>query len=100
MAAYDTVTAAVKGLQARGYTDEIDLAHNCLVCKGRRVEIDPADFHIDEFHRFEGDTDPGDECIVYAISAPEYGIKGILVNAYGPDAQPLAQELVAKLATH
>jgi hypothetical protein len=37
---------------------------------------------------------------VYAISSRDHGIKGILVNAYGPDASVLNQELVRKLATH
>lgn len=99
-AQYDTVTAAVSGLQARGYTDDLSLADHCVVCDGKRTELQPEDFQIDEFHRFEGDTDPADECIVYAISAPGKGIKGILVNGFGTSASPLTQEMVSKLATH
>ncbi|MBL7984140.1 MAG: phosphoribosylpyrophosphate synthetase, partial [Flavobacteriales bacterium] len=55
---------------------------------------------IDEFHRFEGNSDPEDRSIVYAISSARHQLKGILVNAYGPDASPLNQAMVAKLATH
>lgn len=100
MAAYSTLSEAVNALQARGYTEDLSLMDQCIVCHGRRTELHPDDFHIDEFHRFEGDTDPADESIVYAISAPGHGIKGVLVNAFGIYASALTQEMVAKLATH
>jgi len=45
-------------------------------------------------------NDPDDQSIVYAISSKDHGIKGILVNAYGPDASSFTQEMVRKLGTH
>lgn len=97
---YDTLSAAVNDLQERGYTDDLSLAEDRVVCNGRSTSLHPDDFHIDEFHRFEGETDPADESIVYAISSEKHGVKGILVNAFGPRANSLTQEMVAKLATH
>lgn len=99
-AVYDTVSAAVNDLQRRGYTDELSLQDHCIVCDGRKTELHPEDFQIDEFHRFEGNTDPADESIVYAISSLTGGIKGVLVNAFGTYASSLTQQMVAKLATH
>lgn len=98
--AYATVSEAVNDLQRRGYTDELSLREHCVVCDGKKTELRPEDFHIDEFHRFEGDTDPADESIVYAISSSRHGIKGVLVNGFGPSASSLTQEMVAKLAMH
>lgn len=100
MPAYNTLSEAVNDLQKRGYTDDLQLAGNCVVCGVRGVSLDPGDFHIDEFHRFEGNSDPEDQSIVYAISSAKHGVKGVLVNAYGMDAQPMTQAMVAKLATH
>ena len=100
MAAYSTLSEAVNDLQVRGYTDELSLADNCVICDGKRTELHPEDFHIDEFHRFEGNSDPEDQSIVYAISSKHHDVKGILVNAYGMDASPMTQNMVAKLATH
>ena len=97
---YDTVPAAVNDLQKRGYTDELTLKEHCVVCDGKKTELHPEDFQIDEFHRFEGDSDPADESIVYAISSAKHGIKGVLVNGFGTSASSLTQEMVAKLATH
>ena len=97
---YSTLSEAVNDLQRHGYTDDLQLKDHCVFCEGRRTELHPADFHIDELHRFEGDTDPGCESIVYAISSPKHGIKGLLVNGFGPSANSLTQEMVAKLPTH
>jgi hypothetical protein len=97
---YDTLSQAVNGLQARGYVDELSLREECVVCNGSSTALHPEEFTIDEFHRFEGDTNPSDESIVYAIRSEKHGVKGILVNAYGPDASALNQAMVAKLATH
>lgn len=97
---YSTLSDAVDDLQRRGYTDDLQLAGHCVVCDGRGVSLDPEAFEIDEFHRFEGNSDPEDQSVVYAISSKNGGVKGILVNAYGPDASSLTQEMVRKLATH
>lgn len=45
----------------------------------------PEDVHIQNFYRFEGDSNPDDEAILYAIQTTD-GIKGTLVDAYGPSA--------------
>ncbi|QQR86147.1 MAG: phosphoribosylpyrophosphate synthetase [Flavobacteriales bacterium] len=98
--AYSTLSEAVNDFQRRGYTDDLMLAGHCVVCEPRGINLDPAEFEIDEFHRFEGNSDPEDQSVLYAISSKSRDIKGILVNAYGPDASSLTQELVRKLATH
>ncbi|MBZ0207932.1 MAG: phosphoribosylpyrophosphate synthetase [Flavobacteriales bacterium] len=98
--AYDTLSQAVNDLQARGYTDELTLHDECVICNGSNTSLHPDDFTIDEFHRFEGDSNPSDESIVYAISSGKHGVKGVLVNAFGPRAGSLNQAMVAKLATH
>lgn len=100
MPAYTTLSEAVNDLQRRGYTDDLQVDGNCLVCTVKNAALDPEQFHIDEFHRFEGNSDPEDQSIVYAISSATHQVKGLLINAYGPDASSMTQELVRKLATH
>lgn len=100
MRTYSTLSEAVTDLQRRGYTDDLALGGHCLVCDAHGISLDPAAFEIDEFHRFEGMNDPDDQSIVYAIRSKDGRIKGTLVNAYGPDASALTQEMVRKLGTH
>lgn len=94
MPAYDTVSQAISGLKERGYTTDFNLKSNCIECYGQK--LDPKDFEITEFHRFEGSSDPGDESIVYAIESRN-GIKGVLVNAFGVYSESLSDEMIRKL---
>lgn len=97
MTSYDTLSQAVTGLKERGYTVDFNLDENCLVCHGDRFNAD--DFEIVEVHRFEGDTDPADEAVVYAI-ASHNGMKGVLVSGYGISAEGMSAEMVKKLGIH
>ena len=97
---FDTVTEAVNDLQKRGYVDNISLSEDHLKWTDKNLVLNPSVFEIDEFYRFEGDTDPGDEMVVYAISAYDLGIKGVLVNAYCMYSDTVADELISKLKIH
>lgn len=93
---YETVSEAVNDLNKRGYKHDFNLGENCLVC-GEQISLSPDDFEIDEVHRFEGMTDPGDEMIVYAISGKKDDIKGVLVNAYGSYSDSESTIIMKKL---
>ena len=95
MFVYDTVSEAVNGLKKRGYTLDFNLAEHCLICHGDKFDIN--DFEITEMHRFEGNTDPSDEAVVYAIESKK-GRKGVLVNGYGVSAEAISGEMARKLS--
>ena len=97
---YDTVTEAVNGLFKRGYTYNFNLRDDCIECKTHDISLKPEDFQIDEFYRFEGESDPADETIVYAISSVKNQIKGVLVNAFGVYSDSVSNELIEKLKAH
>lgn len=48
-------------------------------------------------HRFDVDTDPGDQSVLYAISSNKYNLKGVLVNGYGIYTEPISDEMLEKL---
>lgn len=98
---YETVTEAISDLNKRGYTVNFNLSKEYLACAEHGINLRADEFNIDETYRFEGQTDPGDEMIVYAVSSDSRKAKGVLVNAYGPYADEISSELVAKLtASH
>ena len=94
MPQYDTLSEAVNGLKDRGFNLDFNLEANCIICQIDK--FDPHDFEIVEFHRFEGNSDPADESIVYAIQS-KTGLKGILVNGYGISADAMSSDMVKKL---
>jgi hypothetical protein len=97
MITYDTVSEAVNGLKKRGFTVDFNLQENCIVCHGDKFNVN--DFEIVEVHRFEGNTDPSDEAVVYAIESVR-GLNGVLVNGYGVSADAMSAEMARKLSIH
>jgi len=95
MFVYDTLSKAVNGLKERGFTTDFNLDENCLVC--HQDKFDVSDFEIVEFHRFEGDSNPSDESVVYAIESNS-GLKGVLVSGYGISAEGMSAEMAGKLS--
>jgi hypothetical protein len=99
---YDTLSQAVDDLIKRGYTTDFLMATEgeCLICRENSLELSPDDFVIDEVHRFEGMTDPGDESIVFAISSPTYKVKGLVINSFGAEFGYRSSKLVEHLKRH
>ena len=95
--AYETVSQAVNGLKERGYGLDFNLQENCIICQDKKFK--PEDFKIVEVYRFEGNSDPADEAVVYAIESST-GMRGILVNGYGISADDMSSELAKKLSIH
>lgn len=96
---YDTVSEAVNDLKSLGYTKDFSMMSepDCLICHNTSVALSPEDFEIDNYYRFEGNSDPGDAMIVYAISSTCSDIKGIVVNGYGMYTDNLSSAIVNKL---
>ncbi len=94
-----TLSEVLNKLKSEGYTIDFNLQENCLVCQGNSLEIMPDDFVVDRHFRFEGQSDPGDEAIVYAISSVKHDIKGTLVNGYGIYSDPLSDRMIKALST-
>ena len=96
MYTYDTVTEAVNDLKRRGYTIDFNVEFDRIVCRETPISLLPAEFEIVEVHRYEGNSDPDDEEVVYAIES-KHGQKGILVDAFGLYADEVSTELLEKL---
>ncbi|MFZ1617888.1 MAG: phosphoribosylpyrophosphate synthetase [Flavobacteriales bacterium] len=92
---YATLSEAMTDLQRQGYTDELTLLPEGLF--NVEMPMDPAEFKIDSYHRFEGPSDPGDLSILYAVSSEANDLKGLLVGNYDPEAQGVLQRMVKPL---
>jgi len=98
MEAYNTLSETMDALRKEGYTEDFNLKENYLDCQGGKYQIMHHEFEIDQFFRFEGETDPADESILYAVSSNKYNLKGILVNAFGIYSDSVADEMIKKLS--
>lgn len=94
----ETVTQAVEILTAKGYSSDFALDQAIVHCRACGAEHPFAKPTIRHTFRFEGVSDPGDEAIVLGIECPACRRRGIIVSAYGPDADPHLLALLDRLA--
>lgn len=74
---------------------DFNLQENSIICNEEK--FNPEDFEIVEVYRFEGDSDPADEAVVYGIESNS-GLKGVLVNGYGISADEMSSQMAKKLS--
>lgn len=95
-----TVSEALAYLASHGYVDDYRL------CPEGVVDVPTGAVHpmktavIDYSFRFEGPSDPADQAIVLGVTCPDWGRKGVLVSAYGPEADAEHGALLRALADH
>ncbi len=92
----DTLSDRMRQLHAAGWTMQLSVSDGGLRCDGCGCWTAPEDVSVDEVYRFEGDSDPGDESILFAISVP-CGHRGLLPAAYGNDQMPEVAEVASRL---
>ncbi len=91
-----TLSEVTNKLAKDGYTTEFKMNEKKFINAKTGKEYKPADLIIDKVFRFEGESNPDDMSVLYAISAND-GTKGMLIDAYGAygsyDSQALAEFL-------
>ncbi|HTF16583.1 MAG TPA: hypothetical protein VK658_00850 [Chryseolinea sp.] len=75
----EALTHAVKD----GFVEDFKFENGALTTTGKDDgRYSPGDVKISNFYRFEGDSDPDENSILYLIETND-GKKGTLVDAYG-----------------
>ncbi|MEO6252164.1 MAG: phosphoribosylpyrophosphate synthetase [Ferruginibacter sp.] len=98
MESYDTVVGALNGLKARGYTTNFNIAFDKIMCAETKACLNPNEFEIVEVHRFEGNSNPADEDVVYAVESINGEMKGVISSAFGLYADSASTEMIRKLS--
>src|SRR4051812_31091965 len=65
-----------------GYTEDFRITERGLESLRNHSNYSPHQIHVANFYRFEGESDPDDNAILYIIETND-GTKGTLVDAYG-----------------
>lgn len=96
---YGTLSETINGLKKEGYTLDFNISPEFVLCDKPDMTLSPDDFEIDKVYRFEGQSNPDDQSILYAISSAKFNLKGLLVNGYGISAVEISDALISKLNT-
>lgn len=88
-----SLQACLSKMIAEGYTDDFKATDDGLLSLRTDKMYNPEDVQIVNFFRFEGASDPDDMSILYVIETND-GIKGTLVDAFGPYASPEVNQFI------
>jgi len=94
----ENLAHAVERLTAAGYRDDFRAEPGGL----RAVETgrvhEPESLVIDEMVRFEGESDPDEEVVVFALNSASAGTRGTYVVTFGTYVDPLDALMVRRLS--
>lgn len=76
-----------------GYDDDFKISDKGLKSLKTEKVYQPDQVNIINFFRFEGQSDPNDNTIMYVIETND-GLKGTIVDAYGPYADRKLSEFM------
>ena len=92
----NTLATCVNKLVKDGYSINFKVDEQGLVAAEDGKHYKPDQVHIKNFFRFEGDSDPADNSILYAIEL-DNGEKGTLTDAYGSYNDPLIGKFIKQV---
>lgn len=75
-----SINDALHNLQKKGYTYTFIKLNQYIYCTDKKLNFKSHELTITEKFRYENKFDPSLNNVLYAIEAPEYGLKGFLVN--------------------
>jgi len=81
----NTLSACINKAVKTGFTDNFSVTPNGLRSGTTERHFRPEDVSVINFYRFEGQSDPADNAILYVIETAD-GLRGTLIDAYGPYA--------------
>ena len=91
-----TMTAILDTLTANGYTTQFKATNKGIQSLTTERIFSPEEVSINHFYRFEGESNPDDNSIVYAIETCN-GEKGTLIDSYGIYNEPLITNFIKEV---
>ena len=92
----DSLVTILKTLDQDGYTSQFKAIESGLQSLKTLKVFQASDVKVDHFYRFEGESDPEDSAIAYAIQTSD-GEKGTLIDSFGPYADSLVTQFMQKV---
>lgn len=78
----NTMVECIQMLKQKGFTKDFIIRDGFLLFDNDTHKYGPEEVKIETFFRFEGNSDPADNAILYGITTSD-GFKGIVSDAYG-----------------
>jgi hypothetical protein len=92
----NTLSACMNKALQDGYTDNFKVVGQGLFAPSTEKSYRPEQVHVINFYRFEGESDPSDNSILYVIETDD-GVKGMLNDAYGAYADEAVNKFMRQV---
>ena len=79
----ETLIAALARLAAAGFRDSFRARGDALYAIDAGLALPPEQLAVAEMVRFEGDSDPQDELVLFALRSEDGGVRGTWLVSYG-----------------
>jgi len=91
-----TMVSILDVLEGNGYTTQFKVTSKGIVSMATNKTYQANEIEINHFYRFEGESNPDDSSIVYAIETKD-GVKGTLIDSYGAYSDPEIANFIKKV---
>ncbi len=91
-----TITEILEKLKEEHYIHDLEYKGGVITSPSTNEEFNPDDLIIESSYRYEGDSDPSDNAVVYSVTAKS-GTKGVLVDSYGAYADPELAKIIGEI---
>jgi nucleotide-binding universal stress UspA family protein len=95
----ETLDEAIERLERSGFRESFRAGPDGFLALQTRRIYAPESLVVEEVVRFEGESDPGDEAVLYALRARDESVRGTFVASFGPSADPISGDLIKLLPT-
>lgn len=91
-----SMVTVMNKLTKSGYTTQFKATKRGICSMESQKTFKPRNVEIKHFYRFEGESDPSDSSIVYAIET-NTGEKGTLTDSYGAYSDPMVATFIKQV---
>lgn len=91
-----SLSSCINKMKEEGYKEDFQVTTKGLSTFDNNKNYKPDQVRIANFYRFEGESDPGDNCILYVIETHD-GEKGTLVDGYGAYADANVSKFIVEV---
>ena len=94
----ETLSEAIARLEARGFRDSFEPAAGRLRALQAGRLFAANELVVEEVVRFEGESDPSEEAILFALRSAKGDVRGTFVAGFGTLSDPSRAEIVGQLS--
>jgi len=91
-----TLVSCINKLHTAGYTTQFQARPQGLMSLKTEKVFSPDEIKVIHFYRFEGESDPSDSAILYALESSD-GEKGTLVDGYGTESEAQVSSFISQV---